>query len=339
LSRDLDSILGSYASDDYSVRLCRGVFKVVPFSPNLPHWTSVEACVRSLKPDARPEVVAHAKELARCEAAQRVLWLFDALDTADTGLTVYSGVSSAIKLARSEKGERLNALETDPQQAADAALKGLAIAYAAWRLNSGGPIDRVQAFRKLDAAQAVLFYYATMDVGVPFADNAVSGGAELVSELFERFGPDQTKKLAAIAGDADAEGAASTLGSMLAPVGELVKSTAGFLTPIAQSAATFAPTVMTVTDKVAGLAATAADALPVYRYLGARLVAEHCARLAIAEVGDKMEQAERENPALMQIKVTRHGDAPVQKKGCFLWPFLFLLSVAGASAGGLWWMA
>ena len=41
------------------------------------------------------------------------------------------------------------------------------------------------------------------------------------------------------------------------------------------------PTALNVADKVAGVVATGADALPAYKYLGARLTAEACSSFAV----------------------------------------------------------
>lgn len=331
MSRNIDEALGAFADDDYTVRLCRTVFRVVPFAPDIPSYSSLEACLRQIDPDAHPKVLEAAHELARGEDAQRALWMFDALDTADSGITVYTGIKSAVELYRAEKGQRLDALETDPQQAADAVLKGLAIAYSVYRLFPGGPVDKVTAFRALSSGQALAFYFASIDVGLPFADNALAAGGSLFHDLYEKIGAEQTKKLASIAGDEAAEGAKGVMAKLMDPLETLVKTSAEYLGPIADAAADFAPKALDVGDKVAGGLATAADVLPVYRYLGARLVAEHCARRALAEVGATIEQAEKENPALVPVKYTKAAPEEPKKRGCLLWPFAVLLALAGAA--------
>ena len=81
-------------------------------------------------------------------------------------------------------------------------------------------------------------------------------------------------------------------------------------------------------------AATSADLLPVYRFLGERLVAEVCLRRAIAETAADQSAAEARSAAAVPIKYTRSAhdlpDSPTKRQGCFGF-FLVLLSV-GASA-------
>jgi hypothetical protein len=333
MSRSIDEALGAFAEDDYTVRLCRTVFRVVPFAPDLPFYSSLSACLKQIEPNAHPKVLEKAQELARGEDAQRALWMFDALDTADSGITVYTGVKSAVALYKSEKGSRLDAFETDPQQAADAALKGLAMAYAVYRLFPGGPVDKVKAFRDLQTGQALAFYYAALDVGLPFADNAISGGGNFLHGLYEKLGDDQTAKLASIAGDEAAEGAKGVMSKLMDPLEGLVSTTSEYLGPIADAAADFAPRAMAVGDKVAGGLATAADVMPVYRFLGARLVAEHCVRQALKEISETVVEAEKENPALVPIKYTQAApEEPPKGRGCFLWPFAILVTALGAAA-------
>ncbi len=280
---ELDEVLGGYHAEDYSVRLVQAVTKVVPFAPDLPHAHSVAAVVQRLDPDARKQVAERAVVLARGERAQGVLWVAKALDTADSGITVYSGVRSAVKLYQSEQGERLAALETDPAQAADAVLKGLGIALMVHRMFEGGPLEKVEAFRKTDAGMAMLFYYAALDVGLPFTDNVVQGGGTLLAQLWERFGAQETEKLAAVAGAEEAQAAVGLLQKLQGPIVTMVDLASKHLAPIAEAAVAQLPKALDVADKVAGVAATGADALPVYRYLGARLAAEVVAKQALEE--------------------------------------------------------
>ena len=97
---------------------------------------------------------------------------------------------------------------------------------------------------------------------------------------------------------------------------------------------------MSVGDKVAGIAATGADVLPVYRYLGARLAAEEVIRRAVAQTAEQTQAAASAHPSSVEVKYTRSSNdlpdapKPVAKRGGCL-PFLLLLMAAGL--GPLWW--
>ena len=138
MGRDFDGLLGSFDAGAPSVRLVNGVCRVVPFAPELTLWFSMVEGLKHLDPEARKPVLDRAVELTRTEEAQRALWMIKALDTADSGISVFSGVRSAVKMYQAQSGEeRLDALETDTQQAVDAVLKGLALAFVISKLYTG----------------------------------------------------------------------------------------------------------------------------------------------------------------------------------------------------------
>lgn len=338
---DIDELLGAFGAGDPSVRLVRTVCRVVPFAPDLPDWFSLVDGLRELDPDAKKPVLDRARELARSDTAQRALWMVRGLDTADAGIGVFSGVASAVKLYQAKTGqERLDALETDTQQAIDAVLKGLAVAFVVHKLFPGGLGEKVSAFRATATGQALVFYYAAIEIGLPFADNALMGGGTLVKSLFDKFGPDQQAKLAAIAGPGEAAEAAATMAELVGPVETVAAAAKEHLGAVASATTGFLASALNVGDKVAGAAATGADLLQVYRFLGARLVAEQCLRQAIAET--KTAQAERESrsAAAVPVKYTRSADdlpdAP-KRRGCFgLFGGLLAVAFAAAAAASAW---
>ena len=338
MTTDIDQLLGDFGDTDYSVRLVRGVCNVVPFAPELDSWFCMVDGLKSMEPDAKKKVLDRALEISRGDDAQRALWLVKSLDTADSGISVFSGVRSAYKMYQAANTEeRIDALETDTQQAVDAVLKGLATAFVIHKIYPGGITDKVGAFRKSQTGQAWIFYYAAIEVGLPFADNALVGGGSFLKGLFDKHQASQIEKLAAVAGPEEAEQARSLMARLMEPMETMVGMAAQHLTPVANAASEFIPKAMNEGDKVAGVAATGADVLPVYRFLGARLVAEACLRRALDEVGAEEERSVSENPANVAIKYTRSAqdlpDAPVRRRGCFgLWVALIAV---GSSLLGL----
>ena len=338
---DLDEQLGAFSSDDYSVRLVRTVCNVVPFAPDLPDWFSLVDGLKELEPDAKKPVLDRAAAIARTDEVQRALWVIKALDTTDSGLGAFSGLSAAYKMYQAKNGgERLDALDTDTQQSIDAVLKGLALALAIYKLYPGSLAERVAAFRASTTGQAIIFYYAAIEIGLPFTDNALMGGGEFVKSLFERFGPDQQAKLAAVAGAEEAGQAMTMMQQLFTPVETMVGMAREHLGGIASAAGGVLATAMNVGDKVAGVAATGADLLPVYRFLGSRLVAEAVLKRALAE--EKVDQGNRVavSSAAVEVKYTKSAqdlpDSP-KRRGCFglILAFLVLGASAAAWAGTL----
>ena len=80
------------------------------------------------------------------------------------------------------------------------------------------------------------------------------------------------------------------MSKLMAPLEGLVTKSASYLKPVADTASKYMPGALNSADKVAGVVATGADMLPVYRYLVSRVVIEESLRQAMAEIGN-------ENPA------------------------------------------
>jgi hypothetical protein len=340
---EIDELLGAFDDRDYSVRLVHTVCRVVPFAPELPDWFNLVDGLKELDPDAKKPVLDRAYALLRSDDAQRALWMVRSLDTADAGIGVFSGVASAVRMYRAKTGaERLEALETDTQQGVDAVLKGLAMAYVVHKLFPGGITEKVAAFRATATGQAFVFYFAAIEVGLPFADNALVGGGTFVRSLFDRFGADQQQKLAAVAGAEEAAAAMSTAQQLLGPIETMSAMAREHLGGIATATTGFLSTAMDVGDKVAGAAATGADLLQVYRFLGARLVAEACLRRALAEEAAEQTRREEASAAAVPVKYTRSADdlpdAPPKRRGCAMFG-VWLVAGALSAAAAAWAIA
>jgi len=339
---DLDALLGEFGDTDWSVRLVRAVCGTVPFAPRFEPWYSLVEGLQAMDPTAKRQVLDRAVAISRTPEVQRALWMVTSLDTADTGISAFAGLKTAYGLAKAKSsGERMDALDTDTTQAVDAAMKGLTMAFVVHHLYPGGIGDKVSAFRNSTAGQAWIFYYAAIEVGLPFTDNALQGGGSFLAGLWEQHGPAQQAKLAAVAGDGEAAAAVGTFTQLLQPVGQMAAMAAQQVGPIASAVTGFLGQALEVGDKVAGAAATGADLLSVYKYLGARLVAEACLRQALDEA-KVAAAAPPASPALVEVKYTRSAqdlpDAPARKRGCFLGLWVILLAAALPAVGALSWV-
>ena len=285
MARDIDKLLGAFKPKDYTVRICEGIDKVLPSAPELIFYADLDDAVAAMAPAAGPAVVHRARAICAEDAPQKVLTIADALDRADAGLSIYTGLSSAVKMYRAGEGHRADALGSDNQQAADAVLKGLGLSWMVHELFEGSFPEKVKAFMALDTGQHLACYYAAIEVGLPFADNVAGGAVGVMEGLFSRHESGQLDRLAKVTGHGEAEEAAEMAHALLGPMEGLVQDSAAYLGGVASMVAEFAPKAIGVADKVASVAATAADALPVWRFLGSRLVAEYAVRRAVAEVG------------------------------------------------------
>ncbi len=298
MSRSLTEALAAHEPGDVTVRVVNGFFSVLPFAPGWRFPGTLEEAAARLDPALAPRVAARAEALSREPGPQGALAAFEFLDKGDAGIALFSGLRGAVKAARGEGAAA--ALETDPQQAADAALKAAGLSYAAYKLFDGPLDDRARALLGTEAGRAILTWYVASDVVLPFADNFVTGGTELVTELIDKQAAAHVTRLAAIAGP-EVEQAAG----MLERLGGTFKTFAGqaatFAAPLSAYARESLPGVLGTADKVTGVAATGVDALAAYRCLGVSLVAEVLLARALADVRAQVERELEEAEAARRL--------------------------------------
>ncbi len=269
--RTIESVLAGFSEDDATVRLLWALFGAIPGAPPVSFYRSLDEARMLAFPELDDAALERARALAASPDVTRALDVADAIDTGDVGITVLTGVRSALTFFF---GDRSKALETDAQQGADAALKAVAIAWMINTLVPGSVPDKIKRLRALPSGEALLTYYAAIELALPFADDAVSGTGSLLSRLLDRYAATNQGRLDGAAG-AGAEAAAhGVLGAMVGPVDNLVRSLSAHTQQIAAAARQWLPPAVATAGTVAGAVATAADAMPVYRLLGARLAAE-----------------------------------------------------------------
>ncbi len=277
MAYDIDQRLAKFGDKAWSARLVRGVCTAAPVAPALRSVSSIDDLVRQLDANAPASTAALAATHAASESALGALWMADLLDAADGGLAVVTGVSSAVKAYKSGVGS----LSNDSPQAADAVVKALGIAYIAWRLFDGTASERARALLDTETGKTIITYYAAVEVGLPFADNVMRQGGKFLETLFDRWGAEEADKLGNVAGEEAAQESLGVLDALLDPVEKVIGESAQHLSTVSLAVSENLPKALDVADKVAGVMATGAD---VYKFLGARLVAEVAVRRALAEV-------------------------------------------------------
>jgi len=264
----IDEALSQFKSDDVTSRLCTMMFSAIPFAPRQATYGTLDEATTALFPQATPQVRQRTQQLAGDANVKSALWMFDALDTGDTGIAIYSGLRTALGLFQKEGA---SAFETDIQQGIDSALKLLGISYVVAKLFPQG--NKIASYHACPAGQALTFYWAAVEVALPFADNVIEGTGGFAQKLVEKYGAGAREKLGSAA-EATVAHAAPAVQELLGPVDNIVAQVGPHAKRIAEQIQTHLPGISNAADKVAGAVATAADALPVYRYLGARLCAE-----------------------------------------------------------------
>ncbi len=276
MSHELAPTIAEFSSGDVTVRLVGGFFGILPFvaswSPTLNlDAAALAAATRVHRPDLAPRIRARAEELARGAGPQAALAAFDFLDKGDTGIAIFSGIRSAYKASQGTG----DALEMDPQQAADAGLKAVGISYAVWKLFPGAAAQKVQALTATEAGRALLAWYVAADLVLPFTDNLAAGGTSAITAMLSSTAAANAQRLAAVAGG-DAPEAIGMLNSLLSTFEAGIGQAASYAQPLTAYVQAQAPGILGTADKVTGVVATGVDVLASYRLIGGSLVAEVC---------------------------------------------------------------
>jgi len=269
MAGELNQALMEFETDDYSSRLVQNVLGALPGAPTFNHWANLAGAVTDLGVPAGQ--ARGAMGFASSEPIQDVLWMSRLLDKGDKGYTIYTGVRSAVRFFF---GDRARALETDAQQRNDAVLKSLGLAYMAWKAFDGTAAERARAFTESQSGKALIYYFGAVEVALPFADNALLKGGQILEQLFGDLGTGQVERLASMAGGRDLDGVQGVLTQLSGALRSAVDGAAPYVEPVANAARAHLPGALDATDKIAGAVAGAADLLPIYRLLGSRLAAE-----------------------------------------------------------------
>lgn len=279
-THNVDFILADYGEEHLTVKLLWSIFGVLPGAPAMSVYRSVDECAMLTAPGIDATALVKAKLYVNSDEARAVMDAADLLDKGDVGISVYTGLRSALSLFF---GDRKKALDTDPQQGADAALKALGIAWSVHKLFPGSVPEKVAALRALPSGEALLYYFAAVEVALPFTDDVATGVGSAMGNLVQKYGGGLAGKLEALGGAGAFASAQAMLTNLTGPLDGIAKSAADNAEKIAGTAKAYLPGAIATAGTVAGAVATAADALPIYRFLMARVVAEAAIQRAVAE--------------------------------------------------------
>ncbi len=274
MAKSVDEMLKEYNEGSLTVKLLSGMYGVVPFSPGFDFYNTLEGGIRRQNPSAGGELLARARDAAAGDDATKALWVAGALDTADAGLGVYTGIKNVLSLFGGGGGPAKRTFEADPQQATDAALKGMGLAYMIYKLFPGTVAEKVNAFKDLKAGQEIAIYFAVGEIALPFTDNLVEGGAVLINRILDARQGDMAAKFSQFAGNDALAQAKEVMTQLTGPLGGYLQQAGQYVNPVVSKIKSYIPAAMNVGDSVTGAAATGVDIMPVWSFLGARLVAE-----------------------------------------------------------------
>lgn len=273
----IDVALAEFKPDDYTPRLVNTLLGVIPGAPTLTPTPSVLGLLTARVGTPTPTQIQQVMAAQAEQDLADILWMGRLIDSGDKGYALFTGLQSVWGLFRGTAG----AADTDVQQRNDAALKAIGLAYIAYNAFPGSVAERAQRFIASENGKALLTYYASVEIALPFADNAVAAGGKFFSGLLAKDGAGQLSRLASMAPGRSLEGAQAMLAQLTGHIDGVVSHAVKYTKPVTQSLAAYVPAVGSAVDVGAGVVANAADVMPVYTYLTARLAAESAVARAL----------------------------------------------------------
>jgi hypothetical protein len=277
MANPLDLALSEFSADDKTPRLVSAIFSVIPGAPEYRHVRSVKELLQHLRIDPTPATLNRVQGAASGDRVTDALWMAGALDTGDKGYAVVTGVTSAVKAFFGGK----KALDNDNAQRNDAVVKALGLAYIVHKAVPGSLSEKATSFGNLEAGRMMATWYGAVEIALPFSDNLAQSGAGFLDKLFKANGTGAAMRLSGMAGSRSLSGAREMLESLTGTLQNSVNRAQDKAPALADAARKVIPAAAVGVDVGAGLAAQAADLMPVYRLLGARLVAEATIREAL----------------------------------------------------------
>ena len=273
--------LEKFQEKDVTVRVSSLLFGAIPKGPPFVFYRDLAGAVARVGGPGSALSEA-AFEATKSDGVARTLWVADKLDIADVALASYTGVSNVLSwLSGSKPGRRT--FESDRQQAIDASLKVLGTAYLTSKLFTGTVKEQVASLLALPAGRELVSYLAVVELALPFFDNVVEGGWDFASKHLQGAMADGESKFVQVTGEKVAA-MAGTVQEMNGVLGQTMAGLQGHLGSIAGKLRSGLPSILSATDSITGAMATAMDALPAWRFMGARLAAEACVQRGIAVV-------------------------------------------------------
>ncbi|MCE9600542.1 MAG: hypothetical protein K8S54_21465 [Spirochaetia bacterium] len=277
----IDEALVDFKESDATVRVTSMLFSVFPFSPQFEYYFNLNGAVRRVARSEDPAILEKARALANSEDVLKALKVASVVDKADGGLGIYTGLKNAYDAAKNK--DRKRTFEADPQQAADAGLKAVALSYMIATLYPGSVADKLKLFFETPAGQEIALFYAGVEIALPFTDNLIEASGNWMSQLLAKSGNEESR-FSEFAGSLPFEQAKSILEGLKHQIDSTLTRVKPYLDPLREKVVTIAPTALNIADSTTGAIATALDVMPFWRFLGGRLAAEACAIRAIRGV-------------------------------------------------------
>ncbi len=270
----LQEIIRQFKENDYTVKLVSSIFSIIPLEKPYVFYNEFKNGLRRIIPDLREEDLQKAYQLLSDSKIQSTLKAFIYVDTSDKLISSFAGIKNVLNLFGMGSNQK-RTFESDPEQALDAGVKALVIAYAINNLYSGDIKTKIQQLIQIPAGIELLIYYSLIEIALPFTDNLIEGSSNALSKLFENQHEIENKFNTL--GIGNIENSKEIIRSLQNTLPSYLDKVKNYVNPVANKIKEYLPTAMNIADSATGVVASGADLLPVWTFLGARLITESIA--------------------------------------------------------------
>ncbi|RME28102.1 MAG: hypothetical protein D6798_03165, partial [Deltaproteobacteria bacterium] len=286
----LDAQLGEFVAGSATVNVVDAVMGAVAWGPRLSAAPSLEALAGSPWLPGDPAVLARARERVvadpgAADPVSEAIQVARALDIGDDLVQIRTGFHTALDLYRAVREGRSPLAELRARQEADAVFKLLGLGTIVGRLSEGSANDRLRSVLSVPSGVALVAWFGAVEVALPFLLLTPQAAEGVLRPMVEARRAEEELRLVRLVGRAEVGRAAPVVGSLLQLADGVAVSNARRLDLLGRVAGRLPVALASSLSVVRDAAALGADALPVYRYLVARLAGELCLRRAAEELG------------------------------------------------------
>ncbi|GIX40639.1 MAG: hypothetical protein KatS3mg129_0372 [Leptospiraceae bacterium] len=270
INNPIEEVLTEFKENDNTVKITKFILDNLPMAPEFYYYMDFPRAIKRYQTNVSPELIDKIREIARYDDdLHKIIKTAKAIDKADGGLGIFTGLKNTYDAIKKTEGKRT--FEADPQQAIDAGLKAIALAYI---ISLVSKENSLQTFFDLKAGQELLYYFITIELALPFTDNLIEEGGKFLYKILKQKESDIENRFANFTDEESYQKAKNILNHISDQLDRIAVVVSQNIKPFEEQLKNKLPTILNVTDSVTGGLATFLDLMPIWKFLGARVAAE-----------------------------------------------------------------
>lgn len=270
INNPIEEVLLEFNENDHTVKVTKFIMDNLPMAPEFYYYNDFYRAIRRYRSDISEELLIKVREIAQFDDnLHKIVKTAKSIDKVDSGLGIFTGFKNTYDTIK--KNDKKRTFESDPQQAIDAGLKAIALAYIISNTSKYNPL---QTFLELKAGQELLYYFLTVELALPFTDNLMEEGGKFLYKILQQKESEIKNRFTNFTDDSSYQQAINILNTMSEKIDKIAVLISQNIKPFESQLKNKLPTILNVADSLSGGIATFLDIMPVWKFLGARVAAE-----------------------------------------------------------------